>query len=226
MADKVAGSKRGLNAGVQAFAAVALVAGVTGGIWGLSRVLPNNGGTDEPATCSDGHSAPPAKHVSGAQLCQALNRPDLAALLGTPDEHARTADGNDSWITLDGGTRIASPEANVTLKTYSVKLSASDDRLSVTQGLDLLPKAEPRQILGHPAVLYSDRTIALTFGSGKAESGPGGIARSLLVAKDAKGGGGSFEIAVWRQDDVAPDDAALFRVAELVLPTVPGWKSG
>ncbi|MFD8737571.1 DUF6215 domain-containing protein [Streptomyces sp. NPDC059618] len=227
MADKVAGSKRGLNAGVQAVAAVVLVGGVAGGIWGLSRVLPNANGTDDPARCSDRlGTPPPSKRVSGEQLCQALNRSDLPALLGTPDEHALTADGNDSVITLDGGTKIASPEANVTLKTYSVKLSASEDRLSVAQNLELLPKAEPRQILGHPAVLYSDRTIALTFGSGKASSGPGGIARSLLVAKDAKGGGGSFEIAVWRQDDVVPDDAALFRVAELVLPTVPGWKSG
>ncbi|MFD6549787.1 DUF6215 domain-containing protein [Streptomyces sp. SAS_267] len=226
MADRVAGSRRGLNAGVQAVAAVVLVAGVTGGIWGLSGALPNNNGTGDPVRCSDRVGTPPPKRVSGEQLCQALNRADLPALLGTPDERARTADGHDSWITLDGGTKIASPEANVTLKTYSVKLSASDDRLSVSQGLDLLPKAEPRQILGHPAVLYSDRTIALTFGSGKAESGPGGIARSLLVAKDPKDGGGSFEIAIWRQDDVVPDDAALFRVAELVLPTVPGWKTG
>ncbi|MFE4702176.1 DUF6215 domain-containing protein [Streptomyces sp. NPDC056738] len=227
MADKVVGSRRGLNAGVQAVAAVVLVAGVSGGIWGISRILPNSGGgADDPVRCSDRLSTPPPKRVSGVQLCQALNRADLPVLLGTPDERARTADGDDSWITLDGGTKIASPEANVTLKTYSVKLSASDDRLSVSQGLDLLPKAEPRQILGHPAVLYSDRTIALSLGSGKAESGPGGAARSLLVAKDPKGGGGSFEISVWRQDGVAPDDAALFRVAELVLPTVPGWKSG
>ncbi|MGW0970552.1 DUF6215 domain-containing protein [Streptomyces sp. NPDC002516] len=227
MADKVPGSKRGLNAGVQAVAAVVLVAGVTGGIWGLSRVLPNGGGgADDPARCSDRLGTPSPKHVSGDQLCQALNRSDLPVLLGTPDEHAQTADGDDSVITLDGGTKIASPEASVTLKTYSVKLTASEDRLSVAQGLDLLPKAEPRQIAGHPAILYSDRTIALSFGSGKAESGPGGVARSLLVAKDAKGGGGSFEISVWRQDGVTPDDAALFRVAELVLPTVPGWTSG
>ncbi|MFJ6838064.1 DUF6215 domain-containing protein [Streptomyces sp. NPDC091209] len=225
MADEMAGSKKGLGAGVQAVAAVVLVAGVTGGIWGLSRVLPQNN-ADEPATCSKGQNTRPAKRVSGAQLCRALNRADLPALLGTPDEHAQTADGNDSVITLDGGTKIATPEATVILKTYSVKLSASDDQFSVAQDLALLPSAEPRQILGHPAVLSSDRTIAFTFGSGKAETGPGGIARSLLVARDAKDGGGSFEIAIWRQDDVTPDDAALFRVAETVLPTIPGWKNG
>ncbi|MGW7607471.1 DUF6215 domain-containing protein [Streptomyces sp. NPDC054766] len=225
MADEKAGSKKGMGAGAQAVAAVVLVAGVTGGIWGVSRVFPQNN-VDKPATCSKEHATRPTKHVSGAKLCQALNRADLPALLGTPDEHPETADGGDSVITLDGGTKIASPEATVTLKTYSVRLSASEDRFSVTQGVRLLPSAEPRQILGHPAVLYSDRTIALSFGSGKGETGPGGVARGLLVARDAKDGGGSFELVIWRQDDVTPDDAALFRVAEAVLPTLPGWKNG
>ncbi|GAA3766917.1 hypothetical protein ACFS5L_23210 [Streptomyces phyllanthi] len=57
-------------------------------------------------------------------------------------------------------------------------------------------------------------------------AGPVGIARRLLVAKDAKDGGGSFEVVVWRQDDVPLDDTALLRVAEKVLPTVPGWSVG
>ena len=47
-----------------------------------------------------------------------------------------------------------------------------------------------------------------------------------MVAQDPKDGGGSYEIAVWRQDAVVPDDAALLRVAEKVLPTIPGWVSG
>ncbi|MEU6271867.1 DUF6215 domain-containing protein [Streptomyces populi] len=224
MADKVAGSRRGLNVGVQAVAAVVLVAGVAGGIRGLWRILPDSGGTGRPAGCSDESGVPSARRVSGAQLCRALNRPDLPVLLGTPDEHARSADGDDNWMTVDGA-RIADPEANVTLETYSVSLSASDDRFSVSQGLDLLPQAQPRQILGHPAVLYSDRTAALTLDSGEAATGHGGGARGLLVARGPKEGGGSFEITVRRQDGRVPDDAVLFRVAELVLPTVPGWKS-
>jgi hypothetical protein len=85
-------------------------------------------------------------------------------------------------------------------------------------------------VLGHPAVVYSDRTIALSFnlgtGKGKADSAPGGIARCLLVARDAKDGGGYYEVSIWRQDFAMPDDAALFRVAEKVLPTVPGWTAG
>ncbi|MFJ1555735.1 hypothetical protein [Streptomyces mirabilis] len=94
---------------------------------------------------------------------------------------------------------------------------------------DLLNTAQKRTVLGHPAVLYSDRTIAIaiTFnGDGKTDSGPGGIARSLLAAQDSKDGGGSYEIAIWRQDSVVPDDAALLSVAAKVLPTIPGRVNG
>ncbi|MFF7884695.1 DUF6215 domain-containing protein [Streptomyces sp. NPDC007896] len=37
---------------------------------------------------------------------------------------------------------------------------------------------------------------------------------------------GGTEIALWLQDSVVPDDAALLSVAEKVLPTIPGWVSG
>jgi hypothetical protein len=42
------------------------------------------------------------------------------------------------------------------------------------------------------------------------------------VARDANDSGGSFELALWRTDGGVPDDAVLLRVAEKVLPTVPG----
>lgn len=204
-------------------------------MWGLGEVYPQNSHDSGPAVCSGTHEdedATPSQHASGAQhrhatgaqLCKALNRPDLPTLLGTPEDSAQTAEGSESVITLADGAKTATPEANVTLETYSVKLSASNDRLPVGQAVDYLGSAaETRTVLGHPAVLYSDRTISITFDGGKADTGPGGIARCLLVARDAKDGGGSFEVVIWRQDDVPPDDAALFRVAEQVLPTIPGW---
>ncbi|MFF7598318.1 hypothetical protein [Streptomyces mirabilis] len=107
------------------------------------------------------------------------------------------------------------------------EISASYDHLPVAQMADLLNTAQKRTVLGHPAVLYSERTIAITFnGDGKTDTSPGGIARSLVVAQDSKDGGGSYEIAIWRQDSVVPDDAALLGVAEKVLPTIPGWVNG
>jgi hypothetical protein len=87
--------------------------------------------------------------------------------------------------------------------------------------------AEARTGLGRPAILYSDRTVSNSFGRvGKADTGPGGIARTLMVTRDAKDGGGSCELTIWRQDSAPPDDAALFRVAEQVLPAIPVRTAG
>ncbi|MEW1641285.1 DUF6215 domain-containing protein [Streptomyces sp. NPDC091219] len=231
MVDNSVEPEKGMRAGAQAVAAVVVVGGVVGGMWGLGGVLPNTSQTDsKPATCSAStDKSLPAKYVSPAQLCTALNRSDLPVLLGTPEEHAETAGGSAGWMTLAGGTKIASPEADVDLRTYSVRLSASYDDIPVAQAARYVDSSsEVKMVLGHPAVLYSDRTIAISFslGGGKASTGPGGIARSLLVARSAKDGGDSFEISIWRQDDVPPDDEALFRIAEEVLPTVPGWTAG
>lgn len=225
MAEEVAAPEKGPNAWAQAIAALVVVAALGGGLWGLGQTSAQSAAADEPAACSNDKDAKSSKRISGAQLCTALNRADLPTLLGTPQEHAETADGSDSSIKLAGGTEIATPQATVTLGTYSVKLSRSYDDLSVAEMANLLSGAEAKTILGHPAVLYSDRTIALSFdlAGGEVDTGPGGIARSLAVAPDTKDGGGSFEIAIWRQDDVVPDDAALLRVAEKVLPTIPGW---
>jgi hypothetical protein len=233
MADDRVESEKGPSAGVQATAAVVLVGGLIGGMWGLDKVSGHGASDSKPAACSSTHTSgtptkkQSSKRVSGAQLCTALNRPDLPKLLGTPAEHAETASGGESEFKLAGGTRIATPEADVTLPTYSVKLSASYDDLSVTETADLMGRSAQKQtVLGHQAVLYSDRTIAITFNGSEADTGPGGIARCLMVARNPKDGGGTFEVTIWRQDDVPPDDAALFRVAERVLPTVPGWTTG
>lgn len=211
---------------VQAIAAVAVFLGVVGVLWAQKAFVHPQDARGEPASCSKSTDRLPARYVSGARLCEALNRPDLPALLGTPKEQAETAGGSGDWITLAGGTKIPSPEATVTLKTYSVKLSASYDDLSVAEAGGLMGDARRTTVLGHPAVLYASPTISIGFslGGGKASTGPGGTARCLLVSKHAKDDGkGTFEVAIWRQDDVPPDDTALERVAEQVLPMVPGW---
>lgn len=231
MVDESVELERRRSAGAQAVAAVVVVGGVVGGMWGLGGVLPKTSAQDsKPATCSASTDGTlPAKYASPTALCTALNRTDLPVLLGTPNEHAETASGSAGWMTLAGGTKIASPEADVDLKTYSVRLSASYDDIPVAEAARYVDStSQLKSILGHPAVLYSDRTIAISFnlGGGKASTGPGGVARSLLVSASGKDGGDSFEISIWRQDDVPPDDEALFRIAEEVLPTVPGWTAG
>ncbi|MET9696913.1 DUF6215 domain-containing protein [Streptomyces sp. NPDC006529] len=229
MADENAVSGKGMSAGAQVIAAVVTVGGLFGALWGLQGASGTTRGANEPATCSPARSAPPAsQYVSGAQICAALNRADLATLLGTPGEHAVTAWGSDGAIEHADGTRTATPAAEVELKTHHVKLTSSYDRFPVAQLAGLLgASAQQQTVLGHQAVLSSDRTMALTLNlaGGKGSAAPGVMARSLLVARDGKDGGGSFELVVWRQDGLLPDDAALLRLAEQVLPTVPGWSA-
>ncbi|WP_053853013.1 DUF6215 domain-containing protein [Streptomyces sp. NRRL B-24085] len=211
----------------QALAALVVVGGLAALV--LSGTFQQKSGDPEPAECHTSDDARPSKPLSGMQLCTALNRGDLPTLLGTPTDYAMNASGNETVGDWGDGTRTVTPEAEVQLSTYSVKLSTSDDDIPVAEMADLLgSSAQNRTVGGHPAVLYSNRTIALKFnlGGGKVDTGPGGIARSLLVAKDTADGGGFYEVSLWRQDDVLPDDLALFRVAETVLPTVPGWTAG
>jgi hypothetical protein len=218
--------EKGPNTALQAVTAFLVVGGALAAVW-ATQLLPDETSVSGPAVCEQSRDAAPARKVSPDRLCEALNRPDLPALLGTPSEQVDSARGSVSEFksALDG-TRTVDPEAEVRLKTYSVNISASYDGLPRVETVRFLDRgAEFRSFLGHPAVLYSDRTMAFSFENGKAGAGQGGIARHLLVSTGPRDKGVAFHIAIWRQDDVVPDDDALFRVAERVLPAIPGWST-
>ncbi|WP_460065367.1 DUF6215 domain-containing protein [Streptomyces sp. YKOK-I1] len=238
-AGRVTAAERGPNAWVQVISAFVVVAALAGGLWKyqkdhVARESVAAAAPVGPISCS---SATPTgvptmvragvKYVSANRLCQALNRPDLAALLGTPGERAQSYGGDDDSVTL-GGSDVPAPEMNVTLRTYSVQLSASFDHFAVEDMADLLGgDARERTFLGRPAVLYSDRTYAYFWGirppEGQASDAPSHPTRRLVVARDPKDGGGSYDIALWRQDSEPPSDAVLLRLAARILPTLPGW---
>ncbi|NUK00767.1 hypothetical protein HRW23_24875 [Streptomyces lunaelactis] len=232
MADDIDAPTKGAGTWGQAVAAVALVAALGAGLWTIEKTSSSDS-DPRPATCSGGEpekaSKEPGKaprRVSGAQLCEALNRPDLAELLGTPGETAKTAGGSDASVKLGSGKEIATPSAEVEFGTYTVNLTATYDRLPVAGSAALLgASARQQTVLGRPAAFYSDRTISISFrlDGSDTDSGPGVPARTLSVARDTKDSGGSFEVTLWRTDGVVPDDAVVLRVAEKVLPTVPGW---
>ncbi|MFD3503596.1 DUF6215 domain-containing protein [Streptomyces sp. NPDC058676] len=230
MAEEVVAPEKGPNAWAQAITALVLCGALGGGLYVVQKNEAE--AADKPAVCSVGdkdekaaEEAKAAQRVSGTELCRALNRGELPALLGTPQEHALTAYGSDGSVEMAGGTDIPMPEGTVRLDTYTVKLSRTYDDLPIAGMEDLLNDAEKTTILGHPAVLYSGQTIAIRFnlGGGESDTGPGGIARTLVVSPDTKDGGGSYELAIWRQDNMRPDDTALLRIAQEVLPTVPDW---
>ncbi|NEA61129.1 DUF6215 domain-containing protein [Streptomyces sp. SID12488] len=214
-----------MSEGAQVVSALLVVACLAGGFWVMAKYEPDPKDSP-PASCSrSDDDVPLSKPVSGVQLCKALNRPDLATLLGTPDDRTWSASSNEATSSDKQDVMSTDPEATVQLEGYSVKLTEAED-ITVADIADsefLSVPGERKTVLGHPAFLYTGQTFGIVFKDGKGTSGPGGISRNLLVAKDPKDGGGSYEISIWRQDDLPPDGTALLWVAEQVLPTVPGW---
>ncbi|MER5977121.1 DUF6215 domain-containing protein [Streptomyces sp. NPDC001857] len=220
------------NAWGQVIAAFVVVGALGGGLWVMQQSSSESSAST--LTCSTSTpsalataSAPAAGRkkadpLTGDQLCRVLNRPDLPALLGTPGEKPTSLGSADDGISLGDGP---SPEAKVGLSTYTVQLSASYDDYPVSGMAGLLGGgAREQTVLGRPAILYSNRTMAFRIRGDKSESAPSRVARCLVVARDPKDGGGSYEVAIWREDSGTPDDAALLRVAQTVLPTIPGWQ--
>jgi hypothetical protein len=223
------------NAWGQAVAAVAVFGAFAAVLLVAPRVLSADEGTPRPASCSGGQpeELPTAyketpQAVTGDELCEALNRPDLAQLLGTPGETATTASGSSNTAPLSDGT-VAESEAQVTFDTYTVNVSATYNELSIaryarvmkTAGDDLRTLA----VLGRPAVFSSDHTMKLEISLGSGGSGgpveQGPLARTLSVALDGKDQGGYYAVTVWSTSGALPDDGVLVDIAEKVLPAIP-----
>ncbi|MGW1537806.1 DUF6215 domain-containing protein [Streptomyces aureus] len=229
--------KKDHNAWGQAIAAVALF-GVLGAVlWLGPNFMPaDDDVVAQPVSCSeDAHEKLPKafqhtpRPVTGDQLCKALNRPDLAQLLGTPGEKATTTSSSNNTAALTGG-KIAEPEAEVGFDTYTVHVSATYDHMSTDQYVKLMKYGNEQDIktlkvLGRPAVLFSDHTMKIEINLGSSGSGgpvqQGPLARTLAVALDRHDRGGYCEISVWSTSGALPTDSALLDIAEKVLPKIP-----
>ncbi|MFF3071258.1 DUF6215 domain-containing protein [Kitasatospora sp. NPDC057904] len=180
---------------------VLLATVTTAGLWATGVLKPHR----TQAVCSGPGPAGPPEY---AALCAALNRPDLPALLGTPNDHVSNAAPG-----LSDGLAIA----EVRLEHYVVAVS---DAPWAVSSLGDSPNTERVTVLGHPAVASSGHALAL-FG-GKDKQGP--LTRNLTVATNPKDSTGkAYQFSLFRQDGGTPDDADLRRVAETVLPALPGW---
>ncbi|MDU8994540.1 MULTISPECIES: DUF6215 domain-containing protein [Streptomyces] len=224
------------NAWGQAVAAVAVFGALGAALWVAPRFMPSDDNAAQPASCSGGaHEELPKAYkdtprpVTGEELCKALNRPDLAELLGTPEETATTASSTNNTAPLTDG-KVAQPEAEVTFDTYTVNVSATYNELSTGQYVKLMKFGDEKDVktltvLGRPAVLSSDHTMKLEINLGSGGSGgpvgEGPMARTLSVALDRKDRGGYCDITVWSTSGALPNDSALLNIAEKVLPRIP-----
>ncbi|CAL9323164.1 hypothetical protein SUDANB135_06647 [Streptomyces sp. SudanB135_2055] len=225
------------NAWGQAVAAVAVFAAIGFALWFGPRILPSEDATPaNGVSCPDLEEEPPSAYrdtpgaVTGDVLCRALNRPDLAGLLGTPGETATAASGDNGTAPLTDG-KVAQPEAEVTFDTYTVNVSATYNDLTIAQYVKLLETGgqrdhQPLSVLGRPAVFSSDHTMRISIdlangaSGGPVEQGP--LARTLTVALDREDRGGSYDITVWSESGGLPEDGVLLGIAEEVLPAVAG----
>ncbi|MFF8022726.1 DUF6215 domain-containing protein [Streptomyces sp. NPDC007896] len=224
------------NAWGQAFAAVAVFGALAAALWVAPRFMPSDDNAPQPASCSDGaHEELPKVYkdtprpVTGEELCKALNRPDLAKFLGTPEETATTASSTNNTAPLTDG-KVAQPEAEVAFDTYTVNVSATYNELSIDQYVKLMKFGDEKDIktltvLGRPAVLSSDHTMKLEINLGSGGSGgpveQGPLARTLSVALDRNDRGGYCDITVWSTSGALPNDSVLLNIAEKVLPRIP-----
>ncbi|WP_042371879.1 DUF6215 domain-containing protein [Streptacidiphilus neutrinimicus] len=218
-------SAKGVNVALQVVAAFGLGAVALGAMWGLGvfRKPTDAAGAGRPAGCQ---ARKPSDAAEYPALCAALNQPDLPVLLGAPGEHVILAQSAGSTFTYPNGSTESDAAAEVQLGTYNVRLT-DNQNISVKALAAVTDSVQPTTVLGHAALTYADRTMEITFGGDQAGgTRAGGIARHLVVAKSAKDGGGSFELAVWRQDGTTPDAASLLRIAQEVLPAAPGWVGG
>ncbi|MCX4235677.1 DUF6215 domain-containing protein [Streptomyces sp. A15ISP2-DRY2] len=225
------------NAWGQAAAAVGLFGALAVALWALPRYMPADDNAPPPPTCSDESSRealPKAyedssRPVTGEELCEALNRPDLAELLGTPGETATSVSSSNNTAPLTD-EKVAQPEATVAFDTYTVNVSATYNKLSIDQYVKLMEFGDETDVravtvAGRPAVLASAHTMKFEIDlGGSASGGPveeGPLARSVTVALDRDDRGGSCDISVWSTSGTLPNDSALLDIAEKVLPELP-----
>ncbi|WP_405757783.1 DUF6215 domain-containing protein [Streptomyces sp. NBC_01420] len=224
------------NTAAQVFLALALVGALVGAVWLAPRVTGDATATSrKPATCEDhaaGQKLPKAYaltpgSVTGDDLCKALNRSDLATLLGTPGETPLVAYGNSGTASLTAD-KVAEPEARVQFDTYTVEFSATYNHMTIALYTKVLaPQTMDHRagkVLGRPAVFTSDHLMQFRFG-GEGSTSPateGPLARTLTVALDRKDPGGTFDFTVWSESGAAlPDDDTLLGIAEKVLAALP-----
>ncbi|WP_435648414.1 DUF6215 domain-containing protein [Kitasatospora purpeofusca] len=190
---------------------------------------------DQPsAACAVPGPSDPPKY---AVLCAALNRPDLPALLGTPQSRVWAA--GPALLTFG-------PDAVAQVRLGTSVVSLTDSSTTVKDIADM-PEFRPRPttVLGHGALTYTTSTVTLGSGGGpqtlfvhdlpgatpsqadaddRTSPGSGTPVRNLVVAQDPEAPAGrAFDIAIFRTDGQPVDDALLHQVAAAVMPTLPGW---
>jgi hypothetical protein len=145
--------------------------------------------------------ADPGHRRAFHEVCPAINRPEVVALLEQPAE----VHGQGTSYGTDPGYL----SCHVTLKLASLRVDVGDG-LTVASMRRVSPDAHDLTVLGRPAML--ETTKGLMF------------ITSLLIAWDQGDSGGYVSVFFLKPDGYA-DPATMTHLAELVLPHLPGWNT-
>ncbi|MGF1426493.1 DUF6215 domain-containing protein [Kitasatospora sp. LaBMicrA B282] len=218
------GTEENMRVGVQVVAALAMGAVLFGGLLVLQH---HEQAAKKPAAAAACKAPAADDSPEYPVLCAALNRPDLPALVGSPMDRVTEAGPGAHWTNSDG-TKEVDKSAELQIGQISLRLTDDDD-MDVTDAEILGSAAHHRSsVRGHLSTTYQMDTIGISFslGGGSSSRAPNGVADNLVIGKHPDGHGGSYELAIWRQDTAPPDEASLYRIAEAVLPNLPGWVAG
>ncbi|MFD5467874.1 DUF6215 domain-containing protein [Kitasatospora sp. NPDC127059] len=190
-------------------ATIVLACGAVAGMVALGAFKPDRVN----ATCSPAGTDDPKDY---AAFCAALNRPDLPTLLGTPDDRVSTAG--------PGLFKEEGKQARAEVRLQGTVVSLAESPVSAWSMRDgTWPGATPVTVLGHPAATSKGQTITL-FDPNRRSSQDSPTSRKLVIAEDPKDPGGrAFEVTAFRPDGKQVEDAVVQRVAEAVIPNLPGW---
>ncbi|MEV4138874.1 hypothetical protein AB0J72_42760 [Dactylosporangium sp. NPDC049742] len=140
------------------------------------------------------------------ELCPFVDRRELLDLL----EPGAKVKGIGTTYDPGGDSH----QCTVSLQYASLRLNVAHDRLRVADYQGLFEQAQPRTVLGRPALWLLDPVPIVNIPLKSA---------SLLVAWDPTDPGGTASIAIIRESHDPGDEARATQIAERILPTLPGW---
>jgi hypothetical protein len=160
----------------------------------------------DPGMAAYPESTDPEQRKARAELCPLVNRPEVLELVERP----ATVKGIATTYILGHDSH----QCTVTLPNSSLRLDVWLGHTRIADYQKLFPEAQPRTVLGRPALWTAGPSMLVNSTSKEA---------TLVVAWDRADSGGMVDLTIVRPALDAGDEATLTRIAERQLPGVPGW---
>ncbi|MET7426228.1 hypothetical protein [Dactylosporangium sp. NPDC005555] len=151
-------------------------------------------------------STDPGHRKAQQELCPLISEPEILAIVEQPPTNKGTGTSYDP-----GG---AWHQCTVSLPHSALRLNVSRDGTRIADYQKLFNEAQPRTVLGRPALWLVDPAPVVNIPLKSA---------SLLVAWDRGDTGGMVEVSILRDTIDPADEPKATQIAERQLPGLPDW---